>query len=258
MGIIRWESMRTKQKIVRLRKEVMQTRHFVDPKQLAQVLSQHGIFHVFHANAVETSFSFLREGHLLSREQCANSNIPMAPQMSDDKDKRYGIFDDLFFNYRDLHEQFRRANDYGPILFKVPVAEFLKFLLATGASVSVTTQWIPHKWQDDDTVDDRWVRDVAKIFEPSHPDIVVRFPRMSLEYVDQIVIDNLPDRPLFFDQTESAYQNCANAHGFTVNIQRRQCQISNCRCASGAFKKWPERYRAGQWNGKYGKIDDVA
>lgn len=236
----------------------MKDRLFLDPFEVIKALKGKGIEHVFHANSIETSLSFLRHGALLSREECNRRKAPMSWQPSDKTDIKYGIFDDLFFNLRDLHNQFECANQYGPILFKVSLSRLEKFFRETNAKVGVTTWYIPHKWQDDDPPEKRWNKEVKTIFNASYPDIVIQFPHMSLEHIDEIVIDKIPDRPHFFDQAKVMYETCAKAHGVKIKISARACAIKDCKCSSCKNIKWPTRYRAGKWQDVYGHLDDVA
>jgi hypothetical protein len=237
----------------------MTDRHFLDADALVAFLRDHGVDQLFHANTVETSLSFLRHGHLLGREQSLLMGAPMTPQYTDEVDRRYGIFNDLFFNMKDLHVLFRSANNYGPILFKIGVDKFEEFIAATSGRVGVTTGYLPHRWQDSDSASDRWHTDVTRIFDATHPDIVVHIPMCDLRFVDEIVIDEIPDRPLFYPQVVAMLLNCAAGNGLKIQMSPRRCRVHGCNCCSlAAVQSRSEKYHAGKWQNQFGSLDDVA
>ena len=65
---------------------------------IKQVLLDHNVHHLYHTNTVETSLSFLKNGGLLSRGLCEEMGLPQTPQITDDTDRRDGIYFDIFLN----------------------------------------------------------------------------------------------------------------------------------------------------------------
>jgi hypothetical protein len=86
--------------------------------EIYKVLTKKGVEYLHHANTVTTAKSYIIQGALLSREKVDQLGLDQTPQSSDDKDKRFGINDFLFFDGLDLSDYFKRPNEYGPVLFK--------------------------------------------------------------------------------------------------------------------------------------------
>ena len=80
-------------------------------------LTEINVKHLFHANTVATSMSFVQHGALLSRGYCEENGITQTPQASDDKDKRYGVWHGIFLDRVDTHRKLQTPNLYGPVLF---------------------------------------------------------------------------------------------------------------------------------------------
>jgi hypothetical protein len=196
---------------------------------------------------------------LLSRQRCRANNIPMSYQYTDQTDIRYGIFDDLFFNFRDLHRQFRRPNLYGPVTFKIPTTALFQAVAQGGFGVSVTTAYLPHQWKDHDTVPDRWVTVESDALDANHLDLVIRHGSVDLRIVGEIIIDEIPARPLFFPQISAMFRNCLNAFNLTIPITARNCQVMGCTCPVHAtVAGGPGKYRPGRWGTLFGAFTDVA
>lgn len=90
----------------------------LDNKKLYDLLHSKNISNLFHANTVATSITFIEEGGLLSRNDIEERGLYQTPQTSDEIDKLFDVFDDVFLDTKDLHEHFSRQNHYGPVLFK--------------------------------------------------------------------------------------------------------------------------------------------
>lgn len=85
-------------------------------EQIKRVLTSNGVFHLYHANTVETSISFLESGGLLSRGLCEDMNLPQTDQYTDETDRRYNIFYDIFFDSTEIQRR-TGISYYGPVLF---------------------------------------------------------------------------------------------------------------------------------------------
>lgn len=71
---------------------------------LSAVLRNNRVWLLYHENTVVTSVNFLREGALLSRAEVERRGLYQSPQpKSDKKDKRYGVWDDVFTDTVDIH-----------------------------------------------------------------------------------------------------------------------------------------------------------
>ena len=90
----------------------------LDNRKLYELLKDKGVTNLYHANTVATSITFIEEGGLLSREYVENKELYQTLQTSDEIDKLFDVFDDIFLDTTDLHKHFCRQNHYGPVLFQ--------------------------------------------------------------------------------------------------------------------------------------------
>lgn len=65
-------------------------------RELYELFEEKGVKNLFHANTVATSITFLEEGGLLSRDWVERNERYQTPQSSDDVDKLFDVFDDVF------------------------------------------------------------------------------------------------------------------------------------------------------------------
>ena len=70
-----------------------------------------------HANSVATACQFIRSRALLSRGSVKRLGFAQTPQDSDEADRRYSIWFDVFLDSVDIHSRANRANVYGPVQF---------------------------------------------------------------------------------------------------------------------------------------------
>jgi hypothetical protein len=89
--------------------------------ELHQLFTEKGIIFLNHANTVATSITYVRQGGLLSRGAVQTNGLNQSPQSSDELDKIFNVWNDVFLDTVDLHGYFPRQNYYGPVLFKLSV-----------------------------------------------------------------------------------------------------------------------------------------
>jgi hypothetical protein len=94
-------------------------------------LKSANVEHLYHANTVRTTCTFLRSGKLLSRGQVEKQRLDQTYQKTDEDDKRLGLWNDLFFDAIDIHHELNRANHYGPILFEFSIDILAQYELFT-------------------------------------------------------------------------------------------------------------------------------
>lgn len=82
-----------------------------------EALSEKGVTELHHANSVATACQFIRAGSLLSRGSVERLGVAQTPQASDEADRRYSIWFDVFLDSVDIHKRASRANVYGPVMF---------------------------------------------------------------------------------------------------------------------------------------------
>lgn len=95
----------------------MATEFDLNKNELYEILSSKGIQNLYHANTIATSITFLNEKNLLSRKYVAENGLFQTNQYSDEVDKKFNIWDDIFLDAMDIHTEFKRPNKYGPFLF---------------------------------------------------------------------------------------------------------------------------------------------
>jgi hypothetical protein len=125
---------------------------------VCQVLIDKGIDTLHHANTVQTACLFLQNGRLLSRGTVEDRGLAQTPQRSDDLDKRYAIWNDIFLDSVDIHERAKARNLYGPVLFR--------FRLDLLLEPEIPTVWItrknPTEWREGEKPEDRFFTSVTE------------------------------------------------------------------------------------------------
>jgi hypothetical protein len=89
----------------------------IPSKHVFDALSAEGVTKLHHANSVATACQFLRQKQLMSRGIVERMGMTQTPQDSDDVDRRYSVWFDVFLDSVDIHQRASRANVYGPVLF---------------------------------------------------------------------------------------------------------------------------------------------
>lgn len=148
-----------------------------------QYLTENGISHLYHANTVATSITFIQQHGLLSRAAVEARGLYQTPQGSDQIDKHVDVWNDIFFDTDDLHGYFPRENRYGPVSFKFSIG----FLLNERYSIWVTKN-NPQYWTDGESMQDRYFQSVNELRETG-----AQYPR----YHKMVLLKNMHD-PLTF------------------------------------------------------------
>jgi hypothetical protein len=231
-------------------------------------LKERGIKHLHHANSVETAITYFRYALILSRQKCEADGLPQSPQWSDDLDKKFGIWNDIFLNANDFHQLFKKPNKYGPILFCFNLDRLRDHLKANGAGLSITKDQ-PHEWTEDNS-GSRWRVNTNDFFQhpKDHklcrytngwPDVVISIDsgQLPLDLVDRVIIDEHPTSDLFHSQTRSIFENCMKSHGIEISVFKRKFCKDVCKCKNtDYFKKETEshKYVTGSWESEYGSV----
>ncbi len=221
---------------------------------------------LYHANSVETSISYLRYGSVFSREKCVEYKFPQSSQWSDKLDQKYGIWNDIFINFSDLHQNFKKPNSYGPILFCFNINRLFDYLLKNGSNLGIT-KINPNRWEEQHQDVDKWLSNFEGVFinDKQHKDkkytfgwsdIVVSCENGSLplSVVDRIIIDEHPTNVLFYAQTKSIFENCISGHNLDIPIYRRRFCNKECLCKNIHYienKIEDFKYVLGGWASEY-------
>ncbi len=227
----------------------------LDSNRILQILLNKGVDTFFHANTVRTSCTFLADGHLLSRQNAVGRGLAQTTQGSDDKDQKFGVFDDIFLDGVDIHERGgkRRApNEYGPVLFMLDIRSVLTDPLVQGA-LRITRD-NPYYWTQDQTDAQRYFTS-AEEFDQSYRrgdffrmlTFRISGGRLPLAaHLRQIRLDDprIPNNSSGeFDAAYAALQEAAARSRTDVRIERRQCQ-EGCVCLQNYSRLWGSRFRA--------------
>lgn len=202
---------------------------------IKNILINKNINRIFHANTVRTACTFLENEGLLSRGAVEQRSLPQTPQNSDDIDKKYGIWFDIFLDSCDIHDRVRDINYYGPVLFV-----FKTELLGRSdiPQVSITKK-NPQYWNDSMRLDDKYFISVEEIeddfkYAEFGQMLTIRNTNETLYFstdLEKIILDN-PKRNI---AGEDAYSIAYNAlkksmekKELNLHIEERKC--INCGC----------------------------
>ncbi len=103
-------------------KSLIMEGHMLNGTEVANLLRERGFTHIYHANTAATALSFLRNGGLLSRQYVESSPATsfQTIQASDTKDKQFGIYNDIFFDAKNIWEC-NCICFYGPVIFEYAI-----------------------------------------------------------------------------------------------------------------------------------------
>ena len=205
--------------------------------EVAAVLKSKGIKTLHHANSVITVCQFLRHGTLMSRGTIERRQLLQTAQSSDDDDRRYGLWFDVFTDSVDIHARAKRANVYGPVLLKISLDLIEK---AYTGKIWVT-KLNPTKWEGTKH-EDRWftsITDLEANFAKGCFDQMIVFRHSGGElplngYLEGIILDD-PEiaggthKIDFFSMAFGALRLAMTEGGIKVPFHKRQCEES-CKC----------------------------
>ena len=206
--------------------------------EVYEALSRIGATHLYHANSVTTSCTFLEQAGLLSRGLVEDHALRQTPQNSDQKDKRYGIWHHVFLDHVDIHHRAGRArapNEYGPVLFALE----LNFLLALPGDTDVlVTRSNPTYWYDDEPDERRWFRSVEELvrgmrFGEFAQMLVIQTPLGRIDFPNRragLILDD-PQRQL--SSGENAYAHAQNRLTAAATVGRIDVCIEQRACCDG-------------------------
>jgi hypothetical protein len=218
----------------------------VNGPEVLVVLRERGIERLYHANSVSTSCTFLRQGGLVSRGTAEANRWPQTPQYTDDVDRRYGIWFDVFVDSDDYHRRISNRNQYGPVSFALDT-QFLQELPA-GSEVHVTRA-NPTKWAPNQAYGDRYYADQAELranlvkgtFDQM---ITLRIPAGILPFgqrLSEVLLDNpVGQRAGGADAFAASMQDltvAAAQGGVVAPIRPRECNFG-CRCVQTYQREW--------------------
>ena len=201
---------------------------------IKRLLLNKGITHLYHVNTVVTSLTYINNGGLLSRGDVVDLNLPQTPQSSDDTDKAFDIFYDIFFDSDDIHERAMRINYYGAVTFKYSVDVLDAF---EDCDILITKD-NPIRWEHSMSFDELYFTTETEIcfgFSkgefPKH--ITIKKPHriVPFHFLEEIIIDEPYD--ISNEQYQialSTLQNTLLEYGYSdIPLVTRECG-SSCTC----------------------------
>lgn len=208
----------------------------LDNIELYQFLKGKEILYLYHANTVATSVSFILSGGLLSRGNIDRSRLTQTIQASDDEDKEFDVWDDVFLDTADLHGYFPRQNLYGPVLFKFKIC----FLLNDDVDIWITKN-NPMYWDSTLSDEDKYFQSVEELIEKwdsydrQKKMITIRKASVPVLFsvLDEIRLDDPEiiihgDTNVFIEMKNALFSATEGFHALRTKFKVRKC--SHCYC----------------------------
>ncbi len=178
-------------------------------------------------NSVITSLTFINNGGLLSGKTVEKRNLTPTNQSSDEIDKKFDIYNDIFFDSVDIHERAKDVNNYGVITFVYSVD-----VLDEIADYDIcVTKENPINWDEDIPYEKRYFSDADSLYCGFHKGdfgnhITVRniSEPVSFQHLKKIIIDNPgEDRQNYFSPAYAVIENSIENNNIDVPIEIREC-----------------------------------
>ncbi|MED0671730.1 hypothetical protein P4S95_16255 [Aneurinibacillus aneurinilyticus] len=220
----------------------------INKQEFKSFLSDIGVTHLHHANTVLTACSFIKCGGLLSRGAVEHLGLKQTPQDSDDIDKQFGVWDDIFLDSVDLHDLFPRQNLYGPVVFK--------FSLDVLDHEELPVIWItkdnPIRWTKEQSPEQRYFKDITELKDSyslgSYQEMITlrstHSPLPFSPFLEEIILDNpglaVSDVSLF-KEAGNILKQALKESDFDyshVKLTTRKCKKSPCYCRDNYLKQY--------------------
>ncbi len=208
----------------------------IPSKHVFDALIEKEIDEIHHVNSVATACQFIRSKSLMSRGTVERLGVTQTPQKSDDADKRYGIWFDVFADSVDIHHRARRANAYGPVMFVLDA----RLIERSYTGRIWVTKLNPTKWSGK-TDKQRWFQDKGDLSENL---VKGRFDQMLVfrhcggelpfrGFLKKIVLDD-PNRQTaegvdLYSMAVGTLRLAMADSGIDVPIEKRVCR-AGCTC----------------------------
>ncbi len=203
----------------------------LDNHELHDLLVEKDINYLYHANTVATSISFIEAGGLVSRGGIENLSLYQTSQMSDELDKKFDVWNDVFLDTTDLHGFFPRQNLYGPALFKISIS----FLLENKHNIWITKD-NPKYWNDRLKMSEKYFSSVDELredwekYEQQRKMITIKneLNPILFDYLKRVIVDNpkvMLDGINLFDKAKEAL---INAIGKNKSLRKKFMTRPKC------------------------------
>ena len=175
----------------------------------------------------------------MSRGTIERKSLFQTKQKSDDDDKKYGIWFDVFVDSVDIHDRAKRANAYGPVMFVLDV----KLIEEAYTGQVWVTKLNPTKW-DVKSRNERWFSsadDLKDNFVKGRFDQMIVFRHCGGElpftkYLKEVILDDPQleaekDEVDYYSMAYGALRLSMTEGGIDVPIHKRACP-EKCTCVS--------------------------
>lgn len=220
----------------------------VSAEELYDFLSSRKFKYFFHANTVKTACTLIRQKGLLSRGEITAKKLPMTAQSSDDIDKQFDVWNDIFFDIVDLHGYFPRQNLYGPVCFKLSN----EFLLDKYLPNICITKDNPIYWTNSMSEEEKYYSSVGEYiadFEKNMKNHTIQSKMFTIhntekripfkKYLVEIILDNPAVKVngvALFPLAKEAICSSLNESDFNIDILKTRI-CNNCFCKANYFNQ---------------------
>lgn len=206
---------------------------YLNRHNLRSLLVGNGIKFLYHTNTVTTSRSYLIAGQMLSRQQCVARSLDQSGQYTDAKDQAHGMWNRLFLNVRNSHDQYSGVSLFGPIRFVVSVQKLFDHLEEQLGNIGITETNV-ERWTSNH--EGRWFTQVpqfTKIWLARHDFVIdVSNGSLPLELIERIEIDPHPDEAEWAGRAAQLLTDARTGNNPTILIY--ECKKIGCGCPN-----WP-------------------
>lgn len=216
----------------------------MESKIIKDLLLANNVEYLYHANSVLTALTYINNGGLMSRSFVEKTGLLQTPQKTDESDKIFDVYDDIFFDSIDLHYRMKNINDYGPVLFVYSVE-----LLDDVSSYDVLiTKSNPIHWNESISYEEKYFSSLYELsnnFQKGnfnqhitirHVDKPIAFDKLS-----EIILDYPgDDKKEYFETAKNEIKNALKENGIYIPIKSRVCS-SDCKCRD-KYKNFKEGF----------------
>lgn len=212
---------------------------YLDIMSVYDILKNKHVKHLYHANTVLTSCTFLQKKGLASRRYIEDHKLQQTQQPSDSTDKKYGIWNDIFMDTVDIHKRASKRNFYGPVLFIFPINILIK---NPEICVLFITKKNPIHWVENEPLSNRFFMTIDDLknngFELGTfgQMILIRTKDGILSFIDKSVNIFLDDPLRILQNGKDTYELANNRlkkesekEGIDILLRKRKC-VCSCKC----------------------------
>jgi hypothetical protein len=220
----------------------------LNPKELYEFFESKNLKYFYHANTVITSCTYIEQKGLMARGCVEYKGLAQTPQTSDEIDKQFDVWNDIFLDLFDLHGYFPRQNLYGPVCFIIDN----RFLLDNELPNIGITKTNPIYWKTFMSEKDKYystAQEYIDEFEENKRNKCIQQKMFTIhnthkklplkKYLIKLLLDNprvkIDDISLFKEAKQKLI-NSLESMGFDKHIlESRNC--TNCYCHQNYFNQ---------------------